>query len=494
MTNILLNNNILLISTSIIIISYLLLLIVNKLYNVNIVYNNINLYGSLQVKRYALIISIFILYMSILLYYIMNNNIGIQYYTNIYNIILGIDSINIYFIMLIGIILPISIISGWYFRSIHNNLYHILVLGIGILLLLNFICMDLLSFYILFESTLIPLFILIGIYGSSNKESAAYYVLLYTLFGSLFMLISICVTSYLLNNTTYYLYSGLIMSIDIQIILWLGFFIAIMIKSPLYPLHIWLPIVHSESPLAGSIILASLVLKLTVYLIIRWILPILPESTLIYSPFIYIIGLLTIIIVSLITIVQVDMKVIIAYSSVSHMAVTILGVFSNNIIGIEGSYILSIAHGLVSPGLFICIGGILYDRYHTRILYYYNGLLSIMPVFSLYFIILSFANIGTPLSANFVGEFLSLYGAFKSSPIIIAFAVSSVLLSAIYQFKLTNRITGGVPYYIANIGDINKRESLMLIVIILITLLIGIYPNFILKSLYYNISTLIYTL
>jgi NADH-ubiquinone oxidoreductase chain 4 len=221
-------------------------------------------------------------------------------------------------------------------------------------------------------------------------------------------------------------------------------------------------------------------------------LPILSEGTLLFTPLVYIICLLTIIYISLITIIQIDLKIIIAYSSISHMALCILGIFSNNIIGIDGSYLLSIAHGLVSPGLFIAIGGVLYDRYHTRILIYYNGLLSIMPLFSLYFIILSFANIGTPLSANFIGEFLSSLGAFKTSPIITTICSFAILLSATYQFKLTNRITGGTNYYIYNIGDVTKRESFMFIIIIIPTLIIGIYPQPIINNLSFIISSTIY--
>lgn len=309
------------------------------------------------------------------------------------------------------------------------------------------------------------------------------------------MLLSICVTTYILNTTSYLVYTQYVLSLDIQVLLWLGIMLAILVKSPLYPLHIWLPVVHSESPLGGSIILASIVLKLTIYLIIRWMLPFLSEATILYYPTVYIICILTIIITSLITIVQIDLKVIIAYSSISHMAVCIIGAFSNNIVGIEGSYLLALAHGFISPGLFIAVGGILYDRYHTRILLYYNGLLSYMPIFSFYFIVLSFANIGTPLSANFVGEFLSLYGAFNNSPIFISIAAFSVLLSATYQMKLTSRITGGKPSEYTHVTrDITNRESILLLSTILPALFIGIYPNFILNSLYTNISNILYIL
>lgn len=483
----------------IIVIMFISLIIV---YNINILgisKNNKLSIGIIDkitdIRRISLLFSIIILYITIYWWYIYSNNGGYELIESVNTILVGIDSVSLYFIILIGLILPLCILGNWNNIKVNIGLYNIIIIILGILLLINFICIDILSFYILFESTLIPLFILIGIYGAENKEKAAYYVLIYTLVSSLFMLISICVTTYLLNTTSYLIYTQYVLSLDIQILLWLGVMLAILVKSPLYPLHIWLPVVHSESPLGGSIILASIVLKLTIYLIIRWMLPFLSEATILYYPTIYIICILTIIITSLITIVQIDLKVIIAYSSISHMAVCIIGVFSNNIIGIEGSYILALAHGFISPGLFIAVGGILYDRYHTRIMLYYNGLLSYMPIFSFYFIVLSFANIGTPLSANFVGEFLSLYGAFNNSPIFISIATFSVLLSATYQMKLTSRLTGGRPSeYTQLTADVTNRESILLLSTILPTLLIGLYPNFILNSLYMNISNVLYIL
>lgn len=468
--------------------SFILYLVYNRIYIYDGIYNNYN------IKRGGLAVSIIIFYVVIYWWYIYNNTGSYEIIENIYNILVGIDSISLYFVLLVGLIAPLCILGNY--KNIKKNifLYNAIILILSILLLINFICIDILSFYILFESTLIPLFILIGIYGAENKEKAAYYVLLYTLVSSLFMLVSICITTYILNTTSYLIYTQYVLSLDIQIFLWFGIMLAILVKSPLYPLHIWLPVVHSESPLGGSIILASIVLKLTIYLIIRWMLPFLSEASILYYPIVYIICILTIIITSLITIVQIDLKVIIAYSSISHMSVCIIGVFANNIIGIEGSYILGLAHGFISPGLFIAVGGILYDRYHHRAIYYFNGLLNYMPTFSLYFIVLSFANIGTPLSANFIGEFLSLYGSFGRSPIFISIATFSVLLSAIYQFRLTSRITGGIPIYNKLTTDITNRESILLLSTILPVLLIGIYPNFILNSLYNNISNVLYVL
>lgn len=448
------------------------------------------------IKQLSLILSIVTLYIILYWWYTYETNTNnYQLVSNIYNILIGLDSISLYLIILTAIIIPISLLSNW--NSIKNNIgaFNILILLLGILLLINYLCIDLLSFYIFFEATLIPLFILIGIYGANNKEKAAYYVLIFTFTSSLFMLLSIVITTYIINNTSYLIYTQLILSLDLQILLWIGIMLGILVKTPLFPFHVWLPVVHSESPLAGSIILAGIILKLTIYLIIRWLLPFLAEASIIFYPTIYIICILTIIYTSLITLVQIDLKVIIAYSSISHMAVCIIGVFANNLLGIEGSYMLSLSHGFISPGLFIAVGGILYDRYHTRVLMYYQGLLSFMPVFALYFLILSFANIGTPLSGNFIGEFLSLTGAFQRSPIFTTIATFSILLSACYQMKLSSRLTGGIKSpYIKVTKDLNNRESILMLSTILPCLLIGIYPIFILKGLYTNVSNIIYVL
>ncbi|KAG7191301.1 NADH dehydrogenase subunit 4 [Scheffersomyces spartinae] len=209
------------------------------------------------------------------------------------------------------------------------------------------------------------------------------------------------------------------------------------------------------------------------------LIPTLSDATLIYTPLVYVISLITIFYVSLITLRQTDLKVIIAYSSISHMAVCILGIFSNTLTGITGSLLLSLAHGLVSPALFIIVGGILYDRYHNRLVYYFQGLISYMPILSIYFILLSFANIGTPLSLNFIGEFLSFTGAIGKSPILGSLAAFSVLLSACYQMKLTNRLTGGIKSpYINLTADCTYRETILMLALIIPTIFLGIFPNF----------------
>ncbi|SKY70636.1 NADH dehydrogenase subunit M [Mycobacteroides abscessus subsp. abscessus] len=218
-------------------------------------------------------------------------------------------------------------------------------------------------------------------------------------------------------------------------------------------------------------LLAGVILKLAVYAIIRLILPTLSDASTLYTPVVYMICVITIIYTSIITLRQTDLKVIVAYSSISHMAVCILGIMSNNIIGISGSLILSIAHGFVSPALFIIVGGILYDRYHNRLIYYYQGLLTYMPILAIYLIILSFCNIGTPLSVNFIGELLSLAGALNRVPVLGALALISVLLSASYMLKVTNRLTGGIKTpYISLTHDCTYRESVLLISLIIPTI------------------------
>lgn len=410
------------------------------------------------------------------------NELGVYYTT---------DGIADILILLTIYLLPLSIISNW--NNINNNFYYELILYTGLIMMMNFMCQDMTAFYVFFEASLAPLFILIGIYGASNKDKAADYILIYTLLSSLFMLLAIALYQYLLGTTDYQTTGLVVLSIDLQCILFLAISIGIAVKTPLVPVHTWLPVVHSESPLAGSILLAGILLKLAIYGIIRLMIPTLTDASTLYTPIIYIIAIITIIYTSIITLRQTDLKVIIAYSSISHMAVCILGIFSNSLLGLNGSLILSIAHGFVSPGLFIITGGILYDRYHNRLIYYYQGLLSFMPILSFYLIFLSFCNIGAPLSVNFIGEMLSLTGAISKSPILGSLAAISVLLSAAYQLKLTNRITGGIKLPVTKLtSDMTYREQILLILLIIPTIIFGIKPNYISDLIEWDLSKLIY--
>jgi NADH-ubiquinone oxidoreductase chain 4 len=247
--------------------------------------------------------------------------------------------------------------------------------------------------------------------------------------------------------------------------------------------------------LSGSIILAGIVLKLSLYGIFRLILPLLPKASLNYTFIVYVIGVITIIYASFSTLRTIDVKELIAYSSVSHAAVYLLGAFSNTIQGIEGAIALGLAHGFVSSGLFICAGGILYDRSSTRLITYYRGMAQVMPIFSILFFILSLGNCGVPLTLNFLGEFMSLYGVFERMPLLGILASSSIIFSAAYTIYMYNRISFGGSYSVyfkENIGDVSKREFIMLLIFVILTVLFGIYPAPILDGLHYYVSSLIY--
>ena len=407
----------------------------------------------------------------------------------------GLDGLSIYFVLLISIIMPISILSNWSSISEKVNWYVIIILLLETLLLTVFLVLDIFLFYIFFESILPPLFILIGIFGSNNRIRASFYLFLYTLFGSLFLLLSILSIQNIMGSTYYDILFKNNFNFYTQLFLFYGIFIAFAVKTPVIFLNIWLLKAHVESPLGGSIILASIVLKLSLYGILRLILPILSKASLYYTYVVYVIAVITIIYASISTLRTIDIKELIAYSSVSHAAVYILGVFSNCIKGIEGAITLGLAHGFVSSGLFTIVGGVLYDRSSTRLITVYKGMAQIMPIFVILFFILCLSNAGTPLSFNFIGEFLSLYGAFEKLPLLGALASSSIIFAAAYTMYMFNRISFGGKYskfFSINVPDLNKREFFILLTLVLFTIILGIYPTPVLNGLHFSVSGLIY--
>jgi len=277
--------------------------------------------------------------------------------------------------------------------------------------------------------------------------------------------------------------------------LFYGVFIAFAVKTPTIFLNLWLLKAHVESPLGGSVILAAVVLKLSLYGIFRLILPLLPKASLTITWVVFVIGVVTIIYASISTLRTQDVKEIVAYSSVAHAAVYLIGAFSNSVLGIEGAITLGLAHAFVSSGLFICVGGILYNRTHTRLFALYRGMAQLMPFFSILFFILCLGNMGTPLTLNFVGEFLSLAGALERLPILGALACSSIVLSAAFTIYLFNRIAFGGSYsrHFHAFSDLNKRELSILLILVAFTVILGIYPAPILDGLQYSVSTLIYS-
>jgi NADH-ubiquinone oxidoreductase chain 4 len=455
-----------------------------------------------NIKLIALITSILNLFISLVIFILFDFSTNqfqfVQEYHEIsyFDFYLGVDGLSIYFILLTTLIIPISLVSNW--KSITKDVesYVIIILLLESLLLAVFLVLDILLFYIFFESILPPLFILIGIFGSDNRVKASFYLFLYTLLGSLFLLLSILAMSSIMSTTDFdTLFKGNFIYLT-QLFLFYGIFIAFAVKTPTIFLNTWLLKAHVESPLGGSIILAAIVLKLSLYGILRLILPILPKAYMEYTYIIFLIGVITIVYASLSTLRTIDIKELIAYSSVSHAAVYLLGVFSNSIQGIEGAINLGLAHGLVSPGLFICAGGVLYDRSSTRVISFYRGVTQLMPLFSILFFLLCLSNCGAPLSLNFIGEFLSLYGVFERSSLFGVFASSSIIFSAAYTIYMYQRIAFGGVYsrmFTFSMPDLTKREFTVLLLLVIPTVLFGIYPAAILDAVHYSVSTLIYS-
>ena len=481
-------------------ISLLLLPILGIFYiiNMSVDLSDINIKN---IKVTGLIVSLINLLLCLLIYIVMHFSSNqfqfVQEYHEIsnYDLYLGLDGLCIYFLLLTTLIIPISILSNW--TSISDKIvsYIIIMLLLETLIIAVFVVLDIMLFYIFFESILAPLFILIGVYGSNNRIRASFYLFLYTLLGSLFLLLSIVAMCSIMATTDFDSLFKMNFNYSSQLFLFYGIFIAFAVKTPVIFLNTWLLKAHVESPLGGSIILAGIVLKLSLYGVIRLILPILAKASVTYSYIIFTISAITIIYASISTLRTIDIKELIAYSSVSHAAVYLLGVFSNTIQGIQGAIALGLAHGFVSPALFICAGGVLYDRSSTRLITYYRGITQLMPLFSIMFFILCLSNCAVPLTLNFIGEFLSLYGAFERLPLLGALACSSIVLSAAYSIYMFNRIAFAgsySKYFNVNLIDINKREFYLLLLLVSLTVVLGVYSSPILDGLQYSASCLIY--
>ena len=463
---------------------------------------NHELYDDARViKSTALFFSIVNLGISFIIWILFDNScvsyqfIQERYTINNYDFYLGLDGISIYFVLLTTLIIPLAIISNW--KSLNDKIVYFLIIMLLLeaLLLLIFLVLDLLMFYIFFESILAPLFILIGLFGSSERLRASFYFFLYTFLGSLFMLLSIITMLSIIGCTDINVLSKSNFLFVTQILMFLGILIAFAVKTPVIYLNGWLLKAHVESPLSGSIILAAIVLKLSLYGIFRLILPILPKAFLYYTFIVFIIAVITIIYASLSTLRTVDVKELIAYSSVSHAAVYFASVLSNTIQGIQGGICLGLAHGFVSSGLFTSVGGILYDRSGTRLISYYRGIAQVMPIFSVLFFILSLGNCGAPLTFNFVGEFMSIYGIFERLPLAGVLASSSIIFSAAFTIFMFNRIAFAGNFNFNNwndhLPDNKLREYFILLILVLFTVVLGIYPGIILDVLHYSVSTLI---
>lgn len=409
------------------------------------------------------------------------------------NLSLGIDGISLLFLLLTTLLIPLCILSTW--NSINSYLKEFLIL----FLLLNFFLMnafcslDLLCFYIFFESVLIPMFLIVGIWGSRDRKIlAAFYFFLYTLFGSVIMLLSVIYILDQLGTTDYEVILTFSFSSLEQKLLWLCFFLSFASKIPMVPVHLWLPEAHVEAPTAGSVILAGILLKLGTYGFVRFSLPIFPKASFFYAPLVFSLVVISVIYASFTAIRQTDFKRIIAYSSIGHMNLVVLGIFSFNVIGLEGAIFQSLSHGFIASGLFFLIG-ILYDRFKTRVIKYFGGLATIMPVYSVFFLFFSLANIGFPGTSSFVGEFLILTGAFRTNTIATFLCATSMIISGGYSLWLYNKISYGnlKLQYINTFYDVNFRELVILLPLAIGSLISGIYSKIFLNIIELNINYIV---
>ena len=408
------------------------------------------------------------------------------------NFILGIDGISLFFLLLTTLLIPLCILTSW---NVGVNLKEFLVafLVLDFFLIGSFCVLDLLLFYIFFESILIPMFFIVGIWGSRERKIlAAYYFFLYTLLGSVVMLLSIMYIYIQVGTTDYETLLTFSFSELEQKIMWLTFFVAFASKVPMVPVHLWLPEAHVEAPTAGSVILAGVLLKLGTYGFIRFSLPLFPKACFFFTPFIYTVAVISIIYTSFTAIRQTDFKRIIAYTSIAHMNLVILGIFSFNVIGIEGALLQSLSHGFVASALFLIIG-VVYERHRTRIIQYYGGLATVMPIYVFIFLFFTIANISFPGTSSFVGEFLILVGSFKVNTTITFLGSTGVVIGAVYSLWLFNRISFGnlKVQYIHSFLDVSPRELTIFFPLILGTFFVGINPNIFLSSMHMSVNYLI---
>lgn len=418
--------------------------------------------------------------------FVANYSWGFQF-LNIYFYV-GLDGISIYFFFLSNFLIFLCIIFIWDETLLKEYFLNLLILDL--LLLLVFSVLDLLLFYVFFEAILIPMYFIIGIWGSRERKiRAVYFFFFYTLVGSLCLLLSLLYIYSIVGTLDYEYLLMYKFSLTQQCWLWLGFFLSFASKIPMFPFHIWLPEAHVEAPTVGSVLLAGILLKLGVYGFLRFSLILFPDASFFFSPFVYLLSLLGIVYASLCAIRQTDFKRIIAYSSIAHMNLITIGIFSFNLNGIEGAILQSLSHGFVSGALFFIIG-ILYNRYHSRSIFYYNGLVHTMPLFSIFFLIFTLANIAFPGTSSFVGEFLILLGIFKINIFTCLFATLGVILCGAYSLWLYNRIIFGNLNIVNTIyfRDLNFKEFSILFPLFSLMLLMGIYPNFFLQ--YIQMSSL----
>nr|YP_010317615.1 NADH dehydrogenase subunit 4 [Catostylus townsendi]UNB15559.1 NADH dehydrogenase subunit 4 [Catostylus townsendi] len=448
-----------------------------------------------RIKKIGLLFSFIALWLSLLLWVIYNFQPLFQFSQSTNWILtylsvswgplhFGIDKISLPFIILTSLLTPICILISWNTINYLVKEFIILLLLIHLLLILVFTSLNILLFYITFEGILIPMFLIIGIWGSrKEKERAAYYFFFFTLVGSLFMLLGIFTLYKNYGTLDYHILSTCEIPKDLQLWIFTGFFLSLAVKIPKIPAHIWLPQAHVEAPVAGSVLLAGILLKLGGYGFLRFSWTLFPYAAEFYSPLVMLLGSIAVIYASLCTCRQVDAKKLVAYSSVAHMGLVTIAIFSKTSEGLIASIILMIAHGFVSSGLFIIVTN-LYDRFHTRTIRYYKGLVYTMPVFTSLFFILILGNIAFPITMNFIGEFISIVSASQFSFVAMICPLIGMVLSGAYSLLLFNKSSFGSPSQFTLFPrDLTRKEFQAPIILIIFTIFLGINPTILTYSL-----------
>ena len=452
-------------------------------------------------KYVALFVSFANFFISIYLWYIFDPNItdfqfveSRSWISGFINYKVGIDGISILFIVLSTLITPLCIISVNKTITTKLKEFLIAILIMESLMIGVFCSLDLVIFYLFFEGGLIPMFLIIGIWGGARRVYSAFKFFLFTLLGSVLMLIAI-ISIYWINGTTdiVELYN-LGIGENYQNLLWLAFFSSFAVKTPMWPFHTWLPDAHVEAPTAGSVLLAAILLKMAGYGFIRFSIGLFPIASENFVPLIYVLSLVAIVYTSLVALMQEDMKKLIAYSSVAHMGYVTLGIFTVTQQSLEGGIVQMISHGLVSAALFLCVG-VVYDRMHSRLIKTYGGLASIMPKYAIFFMVFTLAAVGLPGTSGFVGEFLILMGVFKKSFLVATIASLGVILAVAYMLWLYKRVIFGelINKDLVKMLDLNKSEIFILTCLAIPTLFFGFYPEPLLNTIDASISNLIDT-
>lgn len=437
-----------------------------------------------NIRNVALLTTIFVFVLSLVIWAgFDNSNAGFQmtekhaWFGEGISYHMGVDGISMLFVVLTAFLMPFCILASWKSVDFRVKEYMVAFLILEALVIGVFCALDMFLFYVFFEASLIPMFIIIGVWGGQRRVYASIKFFLYTLLGSVLMLIAMMAMYFTAGTMDIPTLLAYDFPASMQTWLWLAFFASFAVKMPMWPVHTWLPDAHVEAPTAGSVILAGILLKLGGYGFLRFSLPMFPLASADFAPFVFWLSAIAIVYTSLVALVQTDIKKLIAYSSVAHMGYVTMGIFAANVQGVQGALFQMLSHGIVSGALFLCVG-VVYDRMHTRDIAAYGGLVNNMPKYAVVFLILTMANVGLPGTSGFIGEFLTLFGVFQVNTWVAVVATTGVILSAAYALYLYRRVIFGAldKESLKAMLDLSAREKLILYPLVILTIFFGVYP------------------